>query len=346
MINVTGIFRSIIRVAAWATPHYQAWLQRRQFNRSEAFRHLQSRNWPEAESHFLQAIGERHHSPATVLDLVIGLSDARRGLGKLSEAESTCRTAIDMAAASKDPGAQAKARNALLDVELDQQKYNEAEQSVAEIERLERCRPLPDLERIARCTQKLAAAYAKAGRNEEAGVALERASRLCQQVFGPENMETGNSWAALGAFYRRAGNHSAAQRALRLAEQVHGAAAGRDSHEVAQDITELASSLEESGQFDDAATEYARVLALRDRQVGVNHIEKAEIQVRLAALYVKARRTAAARELLIPAIAVLERRPEPSVVTALETMALAEEALGRTDEAVRCRHRAAAIGRP
>ena len=80
-----------------------------------------------------------------------------------------------------------------------------------------------------------------------------------------------------------------------------------------------------------------------EQQIGGDRIEKAETQVRLAALYMYAGRPAPARELLTHAIGVLDRKPGPVLALALESMACADEQVGRHDDAQRWRDKAAKL---
>ena len=68
MISVTRLFRLGIRLAAWATPRVQAWHRQRHMNRVEGQRHLDARNWTEAEKHLTLALAERRHSTRRRLD--------------------------------------------------------------------------------------------------------------------------------------------------------------------------------------------------------------------------------------------------------------------------------------
>ena len=343
MVNVGGTLRTLIRIASWATPHVKEWRRRRNFHRDEAFRNLNCRNWPEAESHFLAAIADRRQPPFQLLDLVIGLKESQRKQGRLDDAEKTSRTAIDIAVSMKDAGAHARALDALLDIFMDQNRHDEAVDTATLIERLERARSKPDLARIVGCTRKLACVLHQSQRKEQATTALEKANRYCQQVYGPKHIETAHSWAELGAIYREMDDHASAQRCLRLALKIYTPTLGPDSPEVGEVMSELASSLAASGQIEEAVGEYERALALKNRQVGGNPRQTAELQAGLAALYVQASRAAAARELLIPAIATLEKNPDVRFASALDTMALVEESMGRIKEANSCRERARAI---
>lgn len=142
---------------------------------------------------------------------------------------------------------------------------------------------------------------------------------------------------------REQGNQTEAQRYLRRALEIHRSASGLDSHEATQGLYQLAASLEQSGDLDGAAGEFERLLALRARQVGVNPLDNAETQVRLAVLYLKACRTAPAKELLNHAMGVLERGGGPAMAQALELLACADEQCGRTDDARRWREAASRL---
>ena len=206
MVNVGGT-RTLIQIASWATPHVRGWRRNRDFHRREAFRNLSCRNWPEAEGHFLAAMGDFRHSAHEMLDLVIGLKESQRKQGRLDDAERTSRSAIDIAVSMKNAGAHARALDALLDIYMDQGRYDEAEHTASLIERLERSRKNPDLGRIVGCTRKLACVLHQSKRKDQATAALEKANRYCQQVYGPKHIETAHSWAELGAIYREMSDH-------------------------------------------------------------------------------------------------------------------------------------------
>ncbi len=340
MLSLTRIFRLSIRFAAWVTPHVKEWHRQRHLNRVEGERHLASRNWSEAEKHLNLALAERRHSPKRRFDLLLSLEKAYLRQRKLTEAEQTIRMAIEVAVQAKDHSLRSRGLDALVDVQLEQGKYPEAESTTGEIANLEAAQPKPDNARLATCARKLATALLNSGRDADAMEALERAAKLSEQAFGAEHVETANSLAELGMLYRQKGDHAGAQRHLRRALHIHRAVSGADSHEATRDLSHLAASLEESGDLDGAAGEYERVLALKERQVGGNPAEKADTQVRLAGLYLRAGRTSAARELLTSAVAALERKGGERAAQAMETLARAEEQAGRKEDAKRWRQKA------
>ncbi len=230
-----------------------------------------------------------------------------------------------------------RTQDALLDLQLEQARYPEAERNIAQILRDEQACSRPDGARVAKCYQKLGALRLKTGQEREALEALHWAAEQSERVFGAAHIETAQSLGDLGTLLRRHGEHAEAQRCLRRALDIHREASGLDSLPATQGLYELASSLEESGDLDGAAGEFERLLALRARQVGVNPVENAETQVRLAGIYLRARRTGPAKELLNSALSVLERNGGQPLAQGLQVLALAEEQSGRSEEARRWR---------
>lgn len=340
MISVTRIFRLSMRVARWAEPHVREWHRQRHLRATEGQRHLDARNWAEAEKEFTAALAERRHSNVRRAEMLLNLELAQRRQGKLAEAGQSAQAAIEIA--SSRP-LHTRAEDALLDIQIEQGRYADAEQNIADILRNEHGEAKPDGARAAQCYRKLGTVRLKSGRNAEAMEAYRQAAELAERVFGDADAETAQSFTELGTLLRQQGNQAEAQRHLRRALEIHRAASGLDSHEATQGLYQLAASLEESGDLDGAAGEFERLLSLRARQVGVNALENAETQVRLAALYLKAHRTAPAKELLNHAIGVLERQGGPALAQALELLACADEQCGRTDDARRWREAASRL---
>ena len=77
--------------------------------------------------------------------------------------------------------------------------------------------------------------------------------------------------------------------------------------------------------------------------MGGNRQEAADAQVRLAALYVKAGRIGAARELLTQAIGAMERKGGPQLAQAFEILAEVEDHMGNPADARQWRERASEI---
>jgi tetratricopeptide (TPR) repeat protein len=237
-------------------------------NVSEAERHLASRNWSEAEKHLAAAFTERRHSSKRRIGILLDLAKAQCKQAKLDEAELTARAAIDMAAPSGDHALHAKSMEALVDVQISQEKYSDAEQTIREIAGRESEQSQPDRTRLATCTHKLGTTLLKSGRKEEAFQAFQQAASLSEQAFGAEHVETANSLSALGMLSRQHGDHAEAQRCLRRALEIHRATSGPESNAATEALYNLGESLEQSGDLAGAVSEYERVLKLKDRQVG------------------------------------------------------------------------------
>ncbi|MGA3190180.1 MAG: tetratricopeptide repeat protein [Bryobacteraceae bacterium] len=320
-----------------------AWRRKRRENQVEGEKYLTDRNWSEAEKYLTLALAESRHSSKERLDLLLGLTEAQREQGKTAEAAQTTQTAIELAVSSKNKIIEARALDALADIQLDQKNYTGVEKTIARIEALELSMPQPDHKRIAGCARKLAMTFVNSGRPEEAMKAFERLAQLSEKAFGAEHFETAEVLTELGERHRKNGDHAEAQRCLQKALDIHRTTSGVDSQEATQDLFYLASSLEESGDVDGAAAQYERVLAVRERQIGADREQTAETQAHLAAIYLRADRTSAARELLIHSIGVLGRKKgDERLEFALETMASVEDELNRPVEAERWREKAAA----
>jgi tetratricopeptide (TPR) repeat protein len=334
MFGIVRLFVRLIRlamgIAHWAEERVKEWWQERQFQIVEGRRHLAARNWGEAEKHLSLALAERRHSKNKRCELLLDLERAQRRQGKLGESEQTLLAAMAIASNRE---LRARAEDTLLDHQLEQSRYTDAEQSIARILEAEKAQSRPDGARILTCYQKLGALRLKTGREDEALEAFRWGAEQAERIYGAAHTKTAECLGQLGALQRGKGNHLEAQRCLRRALEIHREAAGLDSHEATDGLYQLASSLEESGDLDGAAGEFERLLLLRSRQVGVNPLENAQTQVRLAGLYLKGRRTGPAKELLNSAISVLERNGGLPLAQALETLASAEEQAGRRDEA-------------
>ncbi|HEY6391050.1 MAG TPA: tetratricopeptide repeat protein [Bryobacteraceae bacterium] len=307
---------------------------------------MASRNWIEAEKHLSLALDERRHAVKRRLDLLLDLEQAQRRQRKFTEAEQTARAALDLAAKARNHSGQSRAMEALVEIHLDQGKWAEAEQTTAEIARLERTRPNPDHARLAKSSRKLGTALLNSGRKAEALAAFHQSAKLCEETHGANHGETAASFVELGMLYRQHGDHAEAQRHLRRALEIHQTLAGPESSEATQDLYHLAASLAESGDLDGAVAEYEKLLAMKDRQVGGNREETAEAQVRLAVLYMNARRPAPAYELLMLAVPFLERQGGERLLLAMETMACVQEQMGRIEDAKHWRERVAGVTLP
>lgn len=340
MLSLSRMVRIVTRVAAWATPKVQKWNRERNMNRTEAKRHMEARNWSEAQKHLQAALAERKRSAADRLDLLLNLCEAQRGQGKLDAAQETAGEALKLAIEQRQQAMHSRALEAVACVQLDLGQFEQAEKTTQEVIHQESTQPNPDFARLASCSRKLAAAYERSQQPAEASKALQQSAEYAEKAYGADHAETAGHLHDLGMLHRRHGRHGDAQNCLRRALHIHRSTTGADSHQATQALHNLAASLEEAGDFTGAAAEYEKLLTVRERQVGANPMETADAQVRLAGLLLKSNRLAQARELLLPAIAMLERKGGSLYVTALDTMAGVEERSGRADAAREYREKA------
>ena len=339
MMGLIRMVRLGAKVATWAAPHVKEINRLRTLNEDEAWRNLELGQCPEAEKFFRLALGEKH-TPAKRLELTLGLADAQRRQGKLEPAEQSAQAAIGLAGETKNHSAHLDALDILTDLQLDRGNPKEALELADRIVRLEDSRPKPDPARQVKHVHKLASVLVRNQKGEAALTAYARAAKQAEHTFGMEHPTTADVLSGWGALLRLAGRHEESQKMLRQAMQVHRETRGPDSREVTADISELAASLEESGDSAAAMAEYEKALTLRERQLGGDPHETALLQVRLGALYLQEGRSSTARELLIHAIRVLEKGDEEHYLLALKVLAYAEEFTGRGEEADRLREKA------
>jgi tetratricopeptide (TPR) repeat protein len=345
-MSVTRIFKMGLRVAEWATPHVKEWHRERHLNRDEAQRHLQARNWSEAEKYLQLALEEKHYSAVDRLGFLLGLTEAQRCQSKLEDAERTAVAAIKIAVQEENGVLHALALDALARVQLEQERYAEAEKTAQKVIRLESARAKPDYALLVSCSRAVASAQERSERLADAIESLKTGLGHAEKAFGAEHAETAGFLRELGLLNRRHGQHDAAQVSLRRAMGIHralgenGSGPGVDSQEATETLYHLAASLEESGDLRGAAMEFEKMLALRERQVGANRGETAVAQVRLAALYLQTGRIAQGRELLLLALPALDRKGGPLLAQALELLASAEDRSGRGEQARHYREKA------
>src|SRR5690349_235667 len=126
-MSILRLFRLGIRAAAWATPHVKEWHRKRHMNRVEGERHLEAANWTEAEKYLALALRERRHAAKPHHQLLLGIARAQRGQRKFVESEESLRKAANLA--GKNHSRYVQALEELIDLELDQSKYSEAQKT-------------------------------------------------------------------------------------------------------------------------------------------------------------------------------------------------------------------------
>jgi len=325
----------------------QAWILDRNWDRAEGERLLKAKNYAAAETHLAKAIADaeaRGHSIARRTHLRLLLAEAQRRQAKLTEepdlakleaAEQTARYAIQIASKGNDKGLYIQCLDVLADIFADEQKFEAVEKAMQESIRLEAAQDRPDPIGMARRVFRLGSARNRLGRSQDAIPVLEKAVKLHESAFGPDHPETGHQLTELGAAYRADGRHAEAQEVLRRAMQIHRKVSGYDSPDAIQALHHLAGSLEDCGDLNGAAEQYESALTYKQRIIGSNLEDLAELQFGLANLHIEWSHFSRARELLSEAASVFARKGGVRQAVTYETLAHVEECSGRYGDAVK-----------
>jgi len=336
-MSVNGIFRAGLRIAEWATPHVKKWHNEKHINRNEGVRHLQARNYSEAEKYLNLALSEKH-SPKHRAEILTHVATLYLKQNKLTSAHEAAAEAITL---GDDPASQWDAVEVLAEIQAAQGNPAAGIQTLETMESTEKRQPQPDLKRLATSARQRGKFLHQSGNSQDALAALDQSLKLTEQAWGIDHLETAHSLSEVAAFHGLLGNHSEVQRLLGRALEIYKAKSGYHSEEASRSLHNLAISLEETGDYSAAAFEYERFVAASERQQGVDRSLLATAKVRLGALYLQAGRSAAARELLTPVVTQLEHAaPTPTFRDALAVLAAAEEDAGRAHEANRLRAKA------
>jgi tetratricopeptide (TPR) repeat protein len=331
-----SILRAFRRsAAAWAAPRQSKDLN---FNKTQQL--MDARNWAEAEAHLADALKGKHPD-RTRGELLAQLAQAQSEQGKLEDAAQTARAAVDLA--RKNPSALWDALDRLAAVQLKQKDTGATLGTLASMDLDEKARDRPDVARLLHASRQRGSVLLGVGRAAEARAAFEESIKLTEQTYGLENVETANFLAELGALCCQTGCHPEAQQYLQRALKIYRGNPEYDMLQTSKSLRYLALSMEESGDLEAATAECERLVSFWERQVGSNGKELVSAQVHLSGLYVQTGRRSAARELLGPAIALLERTKGEPLRDALFIMAVAEEHEGRHKEAAVYREKAERI---
>ncbi len=334
--SVARVNRASEKVASWTLD--------RNWHRSEAERHLKSRNFSEALRHLTIAVDEadtRNAPPKQRVRFRLELADAQRRTAEsnseqLANAEATVRAAIEIAAAASDGEEYVNCLDALADVFADQKNFGALERVEEQAIRQGAALPHPDPLRMAKRVHRLAIARHKNGLIEEAVPALEKSIAMHEQTWGTDGPEIASLLYEVGGIYFDQGDFERAKECLHRSLRIRERMAGADSPEALEALQKLATCYEEAGDLDGAAQQYERCLMLKLRKLGVQNIEEvAVMQYSLANLHTGWGNLPRARELMTECIASFRRDGGPRLAVAHELLAQIEERSGRYHGAVK-----------
>jgi tetratricopeptide (TPR) repeat protein len=322
-------------LVAWVAPHVRQWHTDREIERDEAEQSAIPQNLAESEVRLEEAANRS--SPARRALIQLRLAEAQRKQGeenpaKLDDAETTIRGALALTASLSDPSGYLQCLDALAMVYHDRTDFRGMQALIEEGLRIESSVLHPDPARMARRMHGLAISRLLQG--EDPTAVLEKAVELHEKAFGEDHAETGNVLTDLGNYHRAHGNHEEAQRNLERALKIHSWEIGHLSPEAVRDVHNLAGSYAESGDVPKAAALYERTLELKDREVGTDQEDLAEMQFAVAELYVGWEHISGARELLAMCIGTFRRKRGPRLAVAYELLAHIEEISGRYFSAI------------
>lgn len=333
MSFLKSIFWSAVRA-----PSLPSWTMDRNWNRAEGERLLAAREYQEAEYYLVAAVTEADRyslSPAKRVRLRLQLAEAQRRLEKLADAEQTIRKATEIAAQSSDQSGYLMCLDGLADVFMLQENFSAVEKLSQEGIRIESALPHPDPLRMARRVHRLGIARYRTTPSDDVLPALEKGLQLHETAYGSNHPETIRVVSELGAIFRAQGRYEEAKLCLRRSLKAHQNTLGCDHPAAVQDLQQLAGALEDSGDMEGAAAEYEKVILLKQRDIGGEGDQLAELEFSLANLYIGWGNYPRARELLMECIGAFKREAGPRCAVAMETLAQIEELSGRFQEAVR-----------
>jgi tetratricopeptide (TPR) repeat protein len=321
-----------------------AWGLDRNWHRSEAARHLKSRNLADAERHLTLAVREaddRGIAPVQRAELRLELAALQRrlasieedgaqlDLAKLRDAENTLREAIIVCTQASDSKLYLRSLDALAEIFCLVEDFPALERVASDAIRLAASISNENPQRMEDRLHWLATAQDKNGRFPDALKTFDQAITFREKRYGAGHVKTGNLLSEIGRICRARGYHPQAQVYLKVALRIHEAQCGTDSAEALADVRELAGSFEDLGDLDGAAAQYELALGKRGNQRYGNVEDIAEMQYSLACLHVGWSHYSRARELLTECIAAFRRAGGPRLAVAYESLAHVEEREGR-----------------
>ncbi len=330
-MNLIGILRRLMRVAAWLHPHVQAWNHNRQRNRREADRHTQAGNFGEAEKSLRLVLAEAksRRKPAwKVGSIQLELAAVLLKLDKVDEAESLVQQTITAFGRAITPGLEMQARIATL-----RSKHANAQELLKQAIHQEEARAKPDLAVLGKLQQELATSQSVSGDLDDAEKTQRIALDRLEQFYGVSHSAVADAKWILGDIYLKEGKHQLAMVCFEGAMAVHRTVEG-DSRPVTRDLMSLAQAAMGAGDVARATTEYERTLSMMERQVGTKQTDVAHVVLNLARIYEASYQIAKAQEAVQQAIGLLESEKGQQLAEALELMGRLYIRSGRYSDAL------------
>ncbi len=192
---------------------------------------------------------------------------------------------------------------------------------------------------IVRCRIEITAMLREMGRWEEAERMASEGARLAGEKL-KDSKEEGDALLEWAQCLAGCGRFAEARSAGEKAADIHRAACGDFSSEVASSYEKLGSICQKQQDYPAAVKYLEKALGVRERQVGGDSSEMALLLVALADLYSLLGRLAPALELLQQAVGKLGPSRDSNLAGALEKLGSMYVRTGRYEDAADCYQRA------
>jgi tetratricopeptide (TPR) repeat protein len=320
-----------------------------------------------------EQLGPGHPDTAAVLN---NLAEFYREQGEYEQAEPLYQRALAIREQHLEPEhpATAESLNNLAGLYHAQGKYEQAEPLYQRALAIRERQLAPEHLGTATTLNNLAVLYQAQGRYEQAEPLYQRALAIQEQQLGSEQVGTAFSLLNLGDLYCAQGIYEQAepllQRAFTIMEKTLGIehpdtvnsfkyllelyqAQGKEEkvealyvHTLATSLNKQANRYYDQGKYEQAEPLYRRVLAIRAKILGTEHLDTAGSLADLEALYYAQGKYEQAEPLCKRALAIQEQQlgPEhPTTVRSLDNLAALYQAQGKYEQAEPLYQRALAI---
>jgi CHAT domain-containing protein len=177
---------------------------------------------------------------------------------------------------------------------------------------------------------------------------LERAARIAENAFGPDNPNVSLVYNSLSTAYLAVGRYNEAEPFLLRALQIRERAGGPPSPELVAVLSNTALLYDIQGRYGDSETLYKRTIAIEQAAAGPDHPSVAVSLVNLATLYQHQGRYNDAEAADQHALSILEKAygtESPNLLFMIDNLAALYGNAGRVEDAVRLFERSLAIKR-
>jgi eukaryotic-like serine/threonine-protein kinase len=317
------------------------------------YAYVSEAHWDEGEATYLRsiAIAERTGPASQLAAAVSGVATTYQTLGRLDEAETSSRRALELwiKTRGEDDPETATARANLAALLNDRGRYEEADGMLERALATDERRLPPDHPDVARIVAELATTRKELGRLDEAEALNRRALALLQDRLGARHPQVALALNNLGVILFEEGHYAEAEAEYRRAVEIAEETFGPEHPYAGLCLSNLAEACHMEGRPQEAEPLYRRALAIERAALGGEHRMVGESLCGLARALADLGRAGEAETLMLEAVRVLEAAlGADSPVTGKALGQLGELYLrwNRPEDAARALRRARAILEP